>query len=203
MNATPAKLPKDTRGRILTAAFEEFYRNGFQGGSLNQIVAEAGATKGALFHHFGGKMVLGYAVVEEVIAPHMKARWLDPMVQSIDPVTDLKRTLARFMKDEVESGRLVQGCPLNNLAQEMSPLDEGFRRRIEEVYGAWRECLEAAFARGIKASKVRKDISPRNVAAFVVAAQAGIIGTAKNSQSEELMKQAGAAFFGYLDSLKP
>ena len=191
------------RGRILTAAFEEFYRNGFQGGSLNQIVAEAGATKGALFHHFGSKMVLGYAVVEEVIAPHMKARWLDPMVQSIDPVTDLKRTLARFMKDEVESGRLVQGCPLNNLAQEMSPLDEGFRRRIEEVYGAWRECLEAAFARGIKASKVRKDISPRNVAAFVVAAQAGIIGTAKNSQSEELMKQAGAAFFGYLDSLKP
>jgi len=203
MNATPAKLPKDMRGRILTAAFEEFYRNGFQGGSLNQIVAEAGATKGALFHHFGSKMVLGYAVVEEVIAPHMKARWLDPMVQSIDPVTDLKRTLARFMKDEVESGRLVQGCPLNNLAQEMSPLDEGFRRRIEEVYGAWRECLEAAFARGIKASKVRKDISPRNVAAFVVAAQAGIIGTAKNSQSEELMKQAGAAFFGYLDSLKP
>jgi AcrR family transcriptional regulator len=203
MNATPAKLPKDMRGRILTAAFEEFYRNGFQGGSLNQIVAEAGATKGALFHHFGSKMVLGYAVVEEVIAPHMKARWLDPMVQSIDPVTDLKRTLARFMKDEVESGRLVQGCPLNNLAQEMSPLDEGFRRRIEEVYGAWRECLEAAFARGSKASKVRKDISPRNVAAFVVAAQAGIIGTAKNSQSEELMKQAGAAFFGYLDSLKP
>ena len=203
MNATPAKLPKDMRGRILTAAFEEFYRNGFQGGSLNQIVAEAGATKGALFHHFGSKMVLGYAVVEEVIAPHMKARWLDPMVQSIDPVTDLKRTLARFMKDEVESGRLVQGCLLNNLAQEMSPLDEGFRRRIEEVYGAWRECLEAAFARGIKASKVRKDISPRNVAAFVVAAQAGIIGTAKNSQSEELMKQAGAAFFGYLDSLKP
>ena len=67
---------------------------------------------------------------------------------------------------------------------------------------AWRECLEAALSRGIKAGKVRKDISPRNVAAFVVAAQAGIIGTAKNAQSEELMKQAGEALFGYLDSLK-
>jgi len=41
------------------------------------------------------------------------------------------------------------------------------------------------------------------VAAFIVAAQAGMIGTAKNSQSLELLKQAGEAFFGYLDSLKP
>ena len=56
--------------------------------------------------------------------------------------------------------------------------------------------------RVIKAGKVRKDVSPRSVAAFVVAAQAGIIGTAKNAQSEELMKQAGEALFGYLDSLK-
>lgn len=203
MKATPSKAPEDTRSRILMAAFEEFYRNGFQGASLNQIVDEAGTTKGALFHHFEGKQDLGYAVVDEVIAPHMKAQWFDPMAESVDPITDLKRTLTRFMKEEVENGRMVQGCPLNNLAQEMSPLDEGFRKRIDKVYAAWRECLAAAFARGIKAGKVRKDISPGNVAAFIVAAQSGIIGTAKNSQSEELMKQAGTAFFGYLDSLKP
>ncbi len=185
------------------AAFEQFYRNGFQGGSLNQIVDEAGTTKGALFHHFDGKNDLGYAVVDEVIAPHMKARWFDPMAESVDPITDLKRALKQSMKEEVENGRLVQGCPLNNLAQEMSPLDEGFRKRIDKIYATWRECLAAALARGIKAGSVRKDISPRNVAAFIVAAQAGIIGTAKNSQSEELMRQAGEAFFEYLDSLKP
>jgi hypothetical protein len=85
----------------------------------------------------------------------------------------------------------------------MSPLDENFRKRIEKVYATWRECLEAAFARGIKAGNVRKDVSPRNVAAFIVAAQTGIIGTAKNAQSEELMKRAGEAFFEYLESLRP
>ena len=85
----------------------------------------------------------------------------------------------------------------------LAPLDEGFRTRIEKVYSAWRESLEAAFARGIKSGKVRKSISPRNVAAFVVAALAGIIGTAKNSQSGELMKQAGECLFDYLDNLRP
>ena len=203
MNKSGIKAPETTRRKILHAAFKEFYKHGFQGGSLNHIVDGAGATKGALFHHFEGKSDLGYAVVEEVIQPHIKALWCDSLADSIDPIADLKRLLRRFMKEEIESGRLVQGCPLNNLAQEMSPLDEGFRHRIENVYVAWREGLEAAFARGIKAGKVRKDISPRNVAAFVVAAQTGIIGTVKNSQSGELMKRAGEALFDYLDSLKP
>jgi len=203
MNLTAAKPSENTRRRILQAAFEEFYKNGFQGGSINHIVDQAGTTKGALFHHFDGKNDLGCAVVEEVIQPLIKARWLDPLASSIDPIADIKRTLRQFVKDEVANGRLVQGCPLNNLAQEMSPLDEGLRKRVEKVYVAWRESLAAALQRGIKAGKVRKDISARNVAAFVVAAQAGIIGTAKNSQSEELMMQAGAGLFDYLDSLRP
>ena len=200
---TATRSAENTRRKILQTAFEEFHRNGFQGGSLNRVVEEAGTTKGALFHHFEGKTELGYAVVEEVIAPVLKSRWLDPMMESTDPVSDLKRTLNRHLKEDLANGGLAQGCPLNNLAQEMSPLDEGFRQRIELVYKNWRGCLEEAFARGIKAGTVRPDISTRDVAAFVVAAQAGIIGTAKNAQSIELMKQAGAAFFGYLDSLKP
>ena len=203
MIETLNKVPEDTRGRILKAAFEEFYRNGFQGGSLNHIVDAAGTTKGALFHYFAGKNDLGYAVVEEVIRPHMKARWLDTLASSIDPIADLKRTMQSFAQEEVAGLGIVNGCPLNNLAQEMSPLDEEFRKRIERVYTDWRDGLEAAFTRGMKSGKVRKDISPRNVAALVVAVLEGMIGTAKNAQSAEPLKEAGAAFFEYLDSLKP
>src|SRR5262245_49741827 len=177
MKATATRAPENTRGKILRAAFEEFYKNGFQGGSLNRIVDQAGTTKGALFHHFAGKNELGYAVVEEVVQPRLKARWFDSMANSIDPIADMKRSLRQFMKEEIETGRMIQGGPLNNPAQEMSPLDEGFRKRIEKVYAMWRERVEAAFARGIKAGNVRKDTSPRNVAAFIVAAQTGIIGT--------------------------
>src|SRR6266850_540936 len=173
MKETLNKAPEDTRGRILKAAFEEFYRNGFQGGSLNHIVDAAGTTKGALFHYFAGKNDLGYAVVEEVIRPHMKARWLDTLASSIDPIADLKRAVRSFA-------------------------DEEFRKRIERVYTDWRDGLEAAFTRGMKSGKVRKDISPRNVAALVVAVLEGMIGTAKNAQSAEPLKEAGAAFFEYL-----
>jgi TetR/AcrR family transcriptional regulator, transcriptional repressor for nem operon len=60
------------RQKILDAAFAEFYRNGFQAGRLNHILAVAAVTKGALFHHFPrGKQELGYAVVDEIIEPLM------------------------------------------------------------------------------------------------------------------------------------
>src|SRR5216117_4044302 len=196
MKTTAKRSPENTRRKILQAAFDEFYKNGFQGGSLNRIVDEAGTTKGALFHHFKGKKDLGYAVVREVIHPHFKQHWSDP-------ITDLKRIFRQCAKREIANGGLVHGCPLNNLAQEMSPLDEKFRKSLEKIYVAWRETVAAAFARGIKAGKVRKDVSPRKVAAFIVAAQAGMAGTAKNAQNEELLLQTGQALFDYFDSLKP
>lgn len=203
MSATVMRTPENTRRKILEAAFGEFYKNGFQGGSLNRIVDEAGTTKGALFHHFKGKKDLGYAVVREVIHPQFMQRWSDPLADSTDPITDLKRIFRQCAKREIADTGLVHGCPVNNLAQEMSPLDEKFRKLLEKIYGAWRETMAAAFARGIKAGKVRKDVSPQKVAAFIVAAQAGMAGTAKNSQDEALLLQTSQGLFDYLDSLNP
>jgi len=203
MIQTQAQRTEATRQKILMAAFHEFYKNGFQGGSLNHIVETAATTKGALFHHFAGKQELGYAVMDEVIGPILQERWIRPVTHSADPIADLKRAFRQFVKEDIASGHYVQGCPLNNMAQEMSPLDQGFRQRIDKLYDTWRSSYAAAFAAGIKARKVRKDISPRNVAALVVASQMGIWGTAKSSQDPQLMVHACDAICDYLDGLRP
>lgn len=192
----------DTRKRILRTAFQEFYRHGFQGGSLNRIVEEAGLTKGALFHHFAGKQELGYAVVDEVIWPHFKATWVDPLEETDDPITHIKGLILDTAEKGGPVGSLIQGCPLNNLAQEMSPLDEEFRQRLERIYVAWRRGFQTALAKGIKAGKIRKDVSPVKVAAFVVAALTGICGTVKNAQDRQLLMHAGGALLDYLETLR-
>jgi AcrR family transcriptional regulator len=197
------RAPKTTRRKILDAAFAEFYRNGFQGGSLNEIVEAAKTTKGALFHHFAGKQELGYAVVGEIIGPLLQKRWMDPLVDSSDPIVELKRVFRRSVKEDIATGSYLQGCPLNNLAQEMSPLDQGFRTRIDKLYVAWRARVAQALTKGVKAGAVKKDISSRDVAALVVASQMGIWGTGKNSRNPELMTHAAEALCAYLDILKP
>jgi TetR/AcrR family transcriptional regulator, transcriptional repressor for nem operon len=53
-----------TRDRILNAAEGLVLRQGFNATTLDAILAEAGASKGAFFHHFASKEALGNALVE-------------------------------------------------------------------------------------------------------------------------------------------
>jgi AcrR family transcriptional regulator len=201
INSAAQSLADATRRKVLGAAFAEFYRNGFQGGGVNRIVEAAGVTKGALFHHFASKQALGYAVVDEMIGPLLMQRWLDPLEDSTDPIGDIKRAFRRFIHEDIDSGAWVNGCPLNNLAQEMSPLDEGFRTRIETLYARWRNGFAAAITKGIEQGIVRSSINARDSTAFIVVAQMGIWGTGKYSRNESLMIQSGEALCDYLDAL--
>jgi TetR/AcrR family transcriptional regulator, transcriptional repressor for nem operon len=197
-NATTAE---ETRTRIMRTAFDEIYRQGFQGASLNRIVDVAETTKGALFHHFRGKADLGYAIVDEVLYPEVKRIWVDPLDATDDPVGTLRKIMLK-MAAECKGDRLCRGCPLNNLSQEMSPLDEEFRLRLEHIYSEWRRAIEGAFERGIDAGRIRREVKPKEVAAFMVAGFAGAIGTAKNAQDPEIMKLAGATLMDFLKTLE-
>ena len=196
--------PKGTRARILEAAFEEFYRHGFQGGSLNRVVNAAGVTKGSIFHHFDGKNALGYAIVDELLYETVSGEWFKPLQGSGDPIREIKRIIDSKGQEFARDGaKLCHGCPINNLAQEMSPLDKGFRERIARIYNDWRQSIATALENGIELGTVRQDVSPHAVAALLVAVFAGMAGTVKNAQSPDLFRQIREALFGYLDTLKP
>src|SRR6266705_6234179 len=125
--ATRLRDPQRTRERLLQAASREVYRSGFQSASLDAILASAGVTKGALYYHFKSKEELGYTVVEEVIAPDVRGKWVRPLQSGKDPIDALIGAVQRIPVRPVD---VWGGCQLNNLAQEMSPLDAGFRKRL-------------------------------------------------------------------------
>lgn len=58
------KLPEEKRDAILDAATEEFAANGYEGSSLNQIIAAAGISKGAMYYYFDDKYDLFMTVME-------------------------------------------------------------------------------------------------------------------------------------------
>lgn len=197
--ATPAT---DTRQRLLDAALEEIHRVGFQAASLLNILRHAGVTKGALYHHFPSKQALGYAVVDELMAPDMYRLWLEPLADADDPIERFKAVLADVGGRMTEADVML-GCPLNNLAQEMAPVDEGFRQRIQALFDAWRTGIAEALARGQAAGNVRGDIDVAHAATFIVATLEGCVGLAKTSQSLALLHECGAGLTLYVDSLKP
>ena len=159
--------PDKTREALLRAAFGEIHRSGFQAASLERILSTAGVTKGALYHHFPNKAALGYAVVDELIKPFIIERWVRPVEGADDPIQTIVDCLAD-VACHMTCADIELGCPLNNLMQEMSPIDEGFRQRLNAVSEAWRAGIARALARGQGSGTVREDIDPEKTAGLPV-----------------------------------
>jgi TetR/AcrR family transcriptional repressor of nem operon len=193
--------PERTRKRLLQAAFREVYRYGFQSAGIDTILAATNVTKGALYYHFESKEALGYAIIEEIVATFPRDRWLLPLERSkdkdpIDALIGIVRAIPARPRD------LKGGCPLVNLAQEMSHLDEQFRKRLERIFHAWQEGIVTALRRGQCEGAVRRDLVPEETASFLIAMVDGYEVMAKNAQDTRVWNMGIRNIVGWLNSLR-
>ena len=193
--------PVKTRELLLHAAYSQIHLRGFQAVSLDEILRDTGVTKGALYHHFPNKTALGYAVVDEVIGPSLENFWLKPVLQAEDPLAALEQVI-RTAGDEMTLSDVKLGCPLNNLSQEMSAADEGFRVRLQAIYENWRNGLSTAFKHAQDNGHMADQHDPEATATFIVASLEGCIGMAKTAQDLDVLMQCGTGVIRYLRSLR-
>jgi TetR/AcrR family transcriptional regulator, transcriptional repressor for nem operon len=195
------RQPDITRSRLLECAYAEIHQRGFRSASLDSILEKAGVTKGALYHHFDNKAALGYAVVDELLRPFMQTYWL-PLLDADDPIASAIAGIKK-RRDKLKAQLLAYGCPFNNLAQEMSPIDEGFRTRLQGILDDWRHTLADALERGKARGKVREDVNTPAAAIFIISSVEGLIGMAKAAQSSSLYEQGLRGLVEYLERLRP
>ncbi len=191
------------RQRLLDAAFELTYAKGFQATGLSEIISHVGATKGALYHHFCSKTELGYALVDEHIRRFVHESWILPLATDGDGIETIKAAFLDGRDKALAKGmRLEYGCPLSNLAHEMSSVDEGFRVRVDRILCEWREGLEELLAREQKKGRVRRDINAAHTAAFIISSFQGCMARAKITRDPGTMEEGRAALFTYLDLIR-
>ncbi|MGB6475510.1 MAG: TetR family transcriptional regulator C-terminal domain-containing protein [Candidatus Sulfotelmatobacter sp.] len=189
-----------TRGLLLRAAFEEIYRAGFRSADLDAILAAAGVTKGALYYHFDDKEALGYAVLDEVMASDLHQKWVRPLRNAKDPIDALVRIV---QSESLKREDVQRGCPLLNLSQEMSGIDEGFRKRTARLFKDWHDAVAEALREGQKRGLVRNDINANETATFLIATYEGYVVLTKNSQDARMMQSGQRRVSGHLESLRP
>jgi len=198
---TAARLrdPERTRECLLQAASREIYRSGFQSASVDTILAVAGVTKGALYYHFDSKEALGHAVVDEVIATCVRGKWVRPLQNGTDPIDAL---IGAVQGIPVRPADVRGGCQLNNLAQEMSSLDAGFRKRLAIIFDAWREAVASVLREGQAHGSVRRDVEPAGAAGLLIAMVEGYGSLAKSAQDPKVMKAGIRTIVDWLRSLR-
>jgi len=198
-NGATSRTPERTRELLLRAAFEEIYRTGFRSADLDAILAVAGVTKGALYYHFDNKDALGYAVLDEVMASDLHQKWVQPLRNAKDPIAALIRIV---QSESVKREDVRRGCPLLNLSNEMSGLDEGFRRRTAKLFKNWHDAVAGALREGQKRRIVRSEIDADETATFLIATYEGYVVLGKNSQDPRTMLSGQRRVSGQIESLR-
>jgi AcrR family transcriptional regulator len=125
-----------TRDRIVEASAELFRRQGYAATGVKQIVTEAQAPFGSLYHFFpGGKEQLG---AESIRVSGALYELLIPAV--FDPAPDLVTGVRMFFAGAAEHLRetdYADACPIATVALEVSSSSETMREACADVFESW------------------------------------------------------------------
>jgi AcrR family transcriptional regulator len=175
-----------TKDRILDTTAELFRRHGYTGTGLKQIVAQANAPFGSIYHFFpGGKEQLGAEVIRR--SGQMYYELFEAIVgPAPDPVTGIRDFFdgAAAVLRETD---YADACPIATVALEVASTNESLREATAEVFESW---ISGASARLTEAGL--DPAAARELAIFVIAALEGAFVLSRAMRSTEPVELAGA-----------
>jgi AcrR family transcriptional regulator len=195
--------PEGTRSRVLDVAAASFQRHGYSGTSMHDIVRDAKISGGALAHHFPTKKAVALAVIAERVSAEIGSTWIDK-VEAAPSVADGIVQVFEDVIAQLEASTRITGCPLNNLALELSLADKDFRGAIAREYDGWRNAIERRLE--IEMRSGRATYAAGDAAGFatcVVALFSGAISIAKAEQRTTALRAGLAHLKRTFDQGKP
>jgi AcrR family transcriptional regulator len=176
-----------TKERIVEHSAELFRRQGFAATGVKQIVAEASAPFGSLYHFFpGGKEQLGEEVIRSSGAAY--GQLIDAF---FGPGTDPVSATHDFFAAAAETLRATDyadACPIATVALEVSSTSEPMRQACADVFNSWvDDAAERLRASGLPRGRARA------LAISMLASLEGAFVLARALRSTEPLEIAGAA----------
>lgn len=189
---------RSTRDRIIDAAMELFHQNGYTATGISSILRQAGVNSGSLYHFFPTKEDLLLALLErykEILYPAV----MDPVFSRVtDPLERVFGVLDGYRQMLIFTGCSL-GCPIGNLALELSDTHPAVRQKIAENFDGWkkavRRCLDEA------GDRLPADLDREALASFVLTVMEGGMMQAKAYKSLDPFDAAVTQLRDYFDRL--
>jgi AcrR family transcriptional regulator len=155
-----------TRGKVLLAAAEVFARTGFLSASMNDIVAAAGVTKGAVYFHFPSKEALAVAIVEEQFAqwPAVVSAIVENAPDALTGVVALSYEVGSRFRDDV----------LTTAGIRLSFERELVNAAMPTPFVGWIGILQDLFSRARREGQLRPGLQSGPIARAMVGSFFGI-----------------------------
>lgn len=181
VQVTPAS-DSDTRSRILEAARRLFHEQGFTATGVSTILREADANAGSLYHFFPSKEALLAGVLEHYTTL-LRPVVIEPVERAEEDPVERVFALLAFYRAELERTGCRMGCPIGNLALEVSDQYPAVRDRVRRNFDGWTE----AVARWLEdaTDRLPRGSDPQSVARFVLCVMEGAVMQARAAGSLE------------------
>lgn len=166
----------NVREQLMDAGLRTLHTQGFNGSAVQDITNAAKVPKGSFYNHFESKEALAMAALE-LFWSNGTARRALLSDASVDPVERLRRHF-QMLSAALASIKYERGCLIGNFSSEMSRNDE-FRDRLAQMYSDWSNALENCIKDADSAGRLKVNIQPKTLAAFLVNAWEGAVLRAK------------------------
>jgi TetR/AcrR family transcriptional repressor of nem operon len=163
------------------------HSRGYENTKLSDILSEAGIGKGQFYHYFTSKRDLANSVIDYLISDmnrHIFEKILD---KDMPPKVKLNQMLDEicYMQAETEGKR---GCPIGNLAIEISEHDPMFREKISSFFDQWEEKIKKTLDEMKQQGELDPQTDTLKMARAMVAMIEGAILRMKSKQDVQVLR---------------
>ncbi len=141
MNEKFFDLKKEKQDRMINAALKIFAANGYKHASTDDIVAEAGISKGLLFHYFGSKIGL-YTFLYDYSVRFMKLELTTGVSSTASDYFEIRKQIEfakmQVLKNYPYMQRFLERCASETSAEALAATGEQ-RGAIWELYNSLKE----------------------------------------------------------------
>jgi len=127
----------NSRTRILNAAAELFYLQGFESVGLQKICSQATVSKSSFYHFFTSKDELAVAVVEAYWHSEKQAfeKLFNASLSPLQKIQSIFNNIFTMTELTCHDRGDIFGCPFGNLASELSNSSPALREQMQLVFG--------------------------------------------------------------------
>ena len=162
------------REDILNAGLKVMLQTGYEGASVRDICAAAGAPHGSFTNHFRSKEAFAEEVLDRYFA-HTKGLVKEALDdESLTPRQRLKRYLD-IISGVLADDKWNRGCLIGDFSLETSSQSDLLRERLEAIFQEWRAPFAACIAEAQNAGEIDSAFEPLDLAEFLLASWEGAI----------------------------
>ncbi len=184
----------ESKEKLIRSSIELITQKSFSSVGVQQLCDHAGVKKGSFYHFFDSKQDL---IIEslDVVWSDFKTGILDPIKSKDCPLEEKLNLLFdgfyKHFKDSKSCKGCVIGCPIGNLALEMSTLDESIRIKVQEILSKWVEFFEEILSDAKNNNEIPGNVDLKATAKSIVAYIEGTFLIGKTFNNVEIIKNLG------------